>query len=824
MTIPKMNIEKIHTAEVTGAARSEIGGRSENQDSYRWAETPLGLLVTVCDGMGGGPAGKTASSIAVDVIADKLLATPEDAAAEQAVVEAVKAANLEVYEKSCSAQEFHGMGTTCTVLLLMDGEAVIAHVGDSRVYQLRGHKKLFRTFDHSMVFELVQQNIITEEQARQSAQSNIITRALGLDTDVEVETAIVDYHAGDRFMLSSDGIHGVMPEKELLAQLTDKKMDVADIVEHLTEEVESIGQSKGGAHDNNTIVLLEIEKTMDNMTFGQKMKNFFGKLFLIASFLLLAQAGWAQYSNVNPSTMLWQVEPKYDEATPLCKDVWLLRDSKGYTMRNLLINRNAAERCDSITSIYGNHALALKRAGARWKVVGVINKQLCCMEKVDADCFLPPMMMVSGDMVAVMGSDGNLGFVNSKGDLIVKPKYKKVNPFVDGIACVVQPNGKEQYVDKIGRTISMENPATPPSWDEKLGDTTDPTFKVVHATNGLYHLCEVIKVTVRNNDGTTHLEEELHPVTPPQFEALTPFFSGNYAAAKKDGKWGILKRNNIETVLGSLVNGDSKCTYTVRLGQHVDQKNVEVRVVPKKGLPKLLAPEAKSTADCLVYEVYPSAYSDQFAMELSYKGLKQSLTPYVAPKPEVVEQEVKTTNYTASGKVSEEHAKQQEVAKALVDQTTPAKVETPQQVTPQQPVSQPEQKPQPVAKPEPKPQPVAKPEPKPQPQPKPATNMSADKGLIIRGVSTKSDVADVNDKVYFIVDVGNELAFVQKGKVTLSVGGKEYSQMVDVSPNGTKKVRFTVPGITQERFVKVFARLSNGKSSTPRQIQLKPFY
>lgn len=90
--------------------------------------------------------------------------------------------------------------------------ATIAHVGDSRVYQFRGRTKIFRTFDHSMVFDLVKQKVITEEQARLSAQSNVITRALGIKPDLEVEILERPFEAGDRFLLCTDGIHGSIEE------------------------------------------------------------------------------------------------------------------------------------------------------------------------------------------------------------------------------------------------------------------------------------------------------------------------------------------------------------------------------------------------------------------------------------------------------------------------------------------------------------------------------------------------------------------------------------------------------------------------------------
>ena len=169
---------KTESPLITGFAESRIGGRAENQDSFSWADTPRGFLVTVCDGMGGGPGGKTASSIAVKEIIAGVQEADQQEKVSNILIKAIRRANMAIIAAGNEQPMLQGMGSTCTVLLINSQSATIAHVGDSRVYQLRGHKKIFRTFDHSMVFDLVKQKVITEEQARLSAQSNVITRAL----------------------------------------------------------------------------------------------------------------------------------------------------------------------------------------------------------------------------------------------------------------------------------------------------------------------------------------------------------------------------------------------------------------------------------------------------------------------------------------------------------------------------------------------------------------------------------------------------------------------------------------------------------------------
>lgn len=254
-----MEIQKIFTDNnglVTAFAESRIGGRSENQDSYGWHDTPLGYVVTVCDGMGGGPGGKTASTIAVREIVKGLMEAALDEEPRNVVIKAIRQANLAIIAKGNDMPEYSGMGSTATVLLLNAKSAIIAHVGDSRVYQLRGNKKVFRTFDHSMVFEMVAQGVITEEQARLSAQSNVITRALGIKPDVEVDVIEVPYLKGDRFLLCTDGIHGSMSERELLKAVTVKDK-LPTVVDNVATNIDNIGRTTGGGHDNLTIAMVE---------------------------------------------------------------------------------------------------------------------------------------------------------------------------------------------------------------------------------------------------------------------------------------------------------------------------------------------------------------------------------------------------------------------------------------------------------------------------------------------------------------------------------------------------------------------------------------
>lgn len=276
-------IQQLKTPDfITGFAESRIGGRSENQDSYGYSDTPYGFVVTVCDGMGGGPGGKTASSIAVGEIISGIKEGNSDDTATNIVIKAIRRANLAIIEAGNTTPALKGMGSTCTVLLISEELAIVAHVGDSRVYQLRGKNKVFRTFDHSMVFDLVKQKVITEEQARLSAQSNVITRALGIKSDIEVDITELPYDNGDRFLLTTDGIHGAVSEMELIEMASDKKHALGIVTDEIATTIDGKGRNEGGGHDNLTIAIIET-KTNSKLRskMNKKVKLLFGTVSLI---------------------------------------------------------------------------------------------------------------------------------------------------------------------------------------------------------------------------------------------------------------------------------------------------------------------------------------------------------------------------------------------------------------------------------------------------------------------------------------------------------------------------------------------------------------
>ncbi len=236
---------------------SRIGGRQENQDAYATIETDLGYLAVVCDGMGGGPAGRVASDLAVSEIVAEMCEPTMDNTPANILVKAIRRANMAILEMEDEHPELVGMGTTVAAVLINANSAIVAHVGDSRVYQLRCGHKIFRTFDHSLVFEYVSKGLLTEEQARLSAESNIITRALGVKPDVEVDVKEIPYERGDRFVITTDGVHGMMPESDLLKMLGRRGRNIGAMVDNVVTLIDDRGFAQGGGHDNMTIVMIE---------------------------------------------------------------------------------------------------------------------------------------------------------------------------------------------------------------------------------------------------------------------------------------------------------------------------------------------------------------------------------------------------------------------------------------------------------------------------------------------------------------------------------------------------------------------------------------
>ena len=240
-----------------GAVSSMQGGRPENQDDWGIFDTPLGCLLIVCDGMGGGPGGKTASYIVTQVIASTLLGCSPQTSRIDALKKAVSKANDALYQKMDETPSLRGMGSTMVAILINAYSIVVAHLGDSRCYRISRGRVFFRTDDHSLVGELVRNKAMTEEQARLSPQSNVITRGLGNTNNHVAEIVEIPYRKGDRFVLCTDGVWGIMPHDQVVNRLTSQQ-DLTSLVSNLSAEIDQRGFAEGGNHDNHTLAIVEM--------------------------------------------------------------------------------------------------------------------------------------------------------------------------------------------------------------------------------------------------------------------------------------------------------------------------------------------------------------------------------------------------------------------------------------------------------------------------------------------------------------------------------------------------------------------------------------
>jgi serine/threonine protein phosphatase PrpC len=228
--------------------RSDTGRqRRENEDSA-YAASPL---FVVADGMGGAQAGEVASRIAVEAFQDGLggAGSPEERLAER-----VRTANRQIHDRSQTETGREGMGTTLTAAYVDDSQLAIAHVGDSRAYLFRDGELSRLTQDHSLVDELVRRGKLTEEQAADHPQRSIITRALGPEPDVEVDTFTYPMRAGDVLLLCSDGLTSMISEQDVARVLAS-----ADGLDQAARALIQEANDAGG-RDNITVVLFRLEE------------------------------------------------------------------------------------------------------------------------------------------------------------------------------------------------------------------------------------------------------------------------------------------------------------------------------------------------------------------------------------------------------------------------------------------------------------------------------------------------------------------------------------------------------------------------------------
>lgn len=235
------------------ASRTDRGLlRVENQDHFGELSGAGGAkLLVVADGMGGHRGGETASRLAVETIERTFEARGE--ASEELLDEAFHAANERVYEEGRKRPELYGMGTTCVALLIdPGGAAFVANVGDSRAYRLRGGELEPLTRDHSVVAELARLGLLSDEEASMHPRRNELLRSIGVQPHVEVDHEPVSAEPGDRFLLCSDGLCGVVEDDAIRETLQSGPPAKA------ARALVDLANAHGGP-DNVTVQVIDLE-------------------------------------------------------------------------------------------------------------------------------------------------------------------------------------------------------------------------------------------------------------------------------------------------------------------------------------------------------------------------------------------------------------------------------------------------------------------------------------------------------------------------------------------------------------------------------------
>ncbi|MGE5386600.1 MAG: Stp1/IreP family PP2C-type Ser/Thr phosphatase [Betaproteobacteria bacterium] len=235
--------------------------RSHNEDAV-FGDPERGLVI-LADGMGGYNAGEVASGMATALLANSLTAPPpagrahKDAATVSAmhrhIIEQVALTNDSIYRAAQSQPQYAGMGTTLVMAWFSDNIVSVAHIGDSRMYRLRGEEFVTVTRDHSLLQEQLDSGMITPEEARFSQNKNLVTRALGVDPEVELEIHDYDVLPGDIYLLCSDGLNDMVEDDEIALTMQTLQNNLALAGDQLIQMA-----NDNGGRDNVSVILVKV--------------------------------------------------------------------------------------------------------------------------------------------------------------------------------------------------------------------------------------------------------------------------------------------------------------------------------------------------------------------------------------------------------------------------------------------------------------------------------------------------------------------------------------------------------------------------------------
>lgn len=248
---------------IKAVGKTHVGRVRGNNEDFFWIDEDLGLFL-VADGMGGHASGEVASRMAVEIlhqaykslrVGGRELLKEEPLEKEQErLLDSIQLANRAIYELSLKEERYRGMGTTLAGILRKGDSLLCFHVGDSRIYKLHRGSLAQLTEDHSLVAQQVKMGVLTEKQARTSRIRNVITRAIGVQWDVEADISVQPMQEGDLYMICSDGLSDFVPLEALEKVLTDHSCDLEVAASRLIQEALEMG-----GQDNVTVVLVRLE-------------------------------------------------------------------------------------------------------------------------------------------------------------------------------------------------------------------------------------------------------------------------------------------------------------------------------------------------------------------------------------------------------------------------------------------------------------------------------------------------------------------------------------------------------------------------------------
>lgn len=237
------------------SAKTDVGMcRASNQDCYAIGEIPeVGAWAVVCDGMGGHAGGNVASEMAALRISERIKTNyhrrMRNFSIKNMLESAIISASADIFERASKDESLSGMGTTAVVAVCVNGECVVASVGDSRCYHIKNDEITQITKDHSLVQELVDSGAITPEEAKTYPMRNVITRSVGLKDDVLVDFFDVSIEKGDKILLCTDGLTNHVSDEEIIKCTCD------DEIFNYADRLVKLANEKGGS-DNITAVVL----------------------------------------------------------------------------------------------------------------------------------------------------------------------------------------------------------------------------------------------------------------------------------------------------------------------------------------------------------------------------------------------------------------------------------------------------------------------------------------------------------------------------------------------------------------------------------------